>query len=103
MYETSKLVTDASFVAPSETRIMRDEMMPWFGTDGKYGYAPNYFQRWHSRGGGVIFADGHSKFTVSAGNFDQQIVCATGGRSGDPDPESPNNGNAYGDYYGLCD
>jgi prepilin-type N-terminal cleavage/methylation domain-containing protein/prepilin-type processing-associated H-X9-DG protein len=106
-YDTTSVVTDASFAAPAETRIMRDEMMPWFGPPDKdgsrYGYYPSYFQSWHSRGGGTVFADGHAKFTVSSGAFDRQIVCPDGRRSGDPDPNAPGDGNSYGTYYGLCD
>ena len=97
------IVTDASFSFPSETRLMRDEMLPWFGTQEKYGYLPNYFQRWHTRGGGIVFADGHSKFTVSGGAFDQQVVSPQGWKSGDTDPDAPGDGNSYGTYYGLCD
>ncbi len=77
----------AGFALPAETRMMRDEMAPWFGaTDAggqNYGYYPDYYQQWHSRGMGVVFADGHSKFTVSAAQFDAQIVCPAGGRSSD--------------------
>jgi prepilin-type N-terminal cleavage/methylation domain-containing protein/prepilin-type processing-associated H-X9-DG protein len=103
LYDTSRIATEASFALPAETRLMRDEMMPWFGTQDKYGYIPGYFQRWHSRGGGTVFADGHAKFTVSNGEFDKQVVCPAGGRSGDTDPDAPGNGNGYGTYYGLCD
>lgn len=102
-YDISRPVSDAALALPSETRLMRDEMMPWFGTMDKYGYIPGYFQRWHARGGGTVFADGHAKFTISGGDFDRQVVCADGGRSGDPDPNAPGNGNGYGTYYGLCD
>jgi prepilin-type N-terminal cleavage/methylation domain-containing protein/prepilin-type processing-associated H-X9-DG protein len=101
------LVTDASFALPAETRIMRDEEMPWFGPSDvngvRYGYYPTYYQQWHTRGGGIVFADGHSKFTVSSGDFDNQVVCPSGNRSGDPDPNAATDGNYYGTYYGLCD
>ncbi len=100
---TTTTTTDASFVAPSETRMMRDEMMPWFGTMSKYGYLPSYYTQWHSRGAGIVYADGHSKFVVSPGGFDQQVVCAAGGKSGDIDPNAPGDGNGYGTYYGICD
>ncbi|HLK55247.1 MAG TPA: DUF1559 domain-containing protein [Chthonomonadaceae bacterium] len=103
LYTSSRIVTEASFAAPADTRIMRDEMMPWFGTDPKYGYIPGYFQRWHSRGGGIVYADGHSKFVVTSGGFDLQVVCPDGGRSGDPDPNAPGDGNPYGTDYGICD
>ena len=103
--QVSKL---AGFVLPAETRIMRDEMTPWFGptdTGGQYGYTPGYYQQWHSRGMGIVFADGHSKFTVSAKAFDNQVVKPSGERSGDPDPNAPGDGNTYtpAGWYGLCD
>jgi prepilin-type N-terminal cleavage/methylation domain-containing protein len=76
-------VADASFDRPAETRLMRDEMLPWFGGDqdaggAKYGYFPDYYRRWHPRGGGFIFADGHARFLVSAGQFDQLFCDPTG-------------------------
>ena len=108
---TVGVVKLASFAAPAETRIMRDEMAPWFGpTDaaGKYGYfstdpAANYFKQWHGRGMGIVFADGHSKFTVSASQFDNQVVCPAGGRSNETDPNATPANNPYGVYYGICD
>lgn len=99
----TQVTSDAAFQVPAETRMMRDEMLPWFGTMDKYGYLPSWYKQWHPRGGGIVFADGHAKFTVSSGQFDQQAVCTDGSRSGDPDPNSPGNGNGYGTYYGLCD
>ncbi len=107
LYTTTTIVTDAAFALPAETRIMRDEMMPWFGpadVNGvRYGYYPTYYQQWHPRGGGFVFADGHAKFAVSSGDFDHQVVCPAGNRSADPDPNAPADGNTYGNYYGLCD
>ncbi|HZT44307.1 MAG TPA: DUF1559 domain-containing protein [Chthonomonadaceae bacterium] len=104
-YTTTTLVTYAQFAAPSETRIMRDEMMPWFGTMARYGYLPQYYQPWHVRGGGIVFCDGHSKFIVSSSAFDQEVVCPPGQRSGDVDPNAPGDGNTGPDatYYWLCD
>ncbi len=69
-----KTVADADYVYPSETRIMRDEMFPFFDPthdpDGaKYGYTPGYYEQWHPNGGGMVFADGHAKFIVSEGAF----------------------------------
>ncbi len=103
LYTTSKVVPLALFAAPSETRLIRDEMFPWFGTQDKYGYIPGYFKSWHARGGGVVFADGHAKFPVSSGVFDTQVACPEGGRSNDADPNAATDGNSYGTYYGLCD
>ena len=82
---------------------MRDEMMPWFGTDEKYGYVPGYFYLWHPWGGGTVLADGHSKFITSSGAFDNQVVCPSGGKSGEVDPNAPGDLNTYGTFYGLCD
>ncbi len=70
-------VKDSMFARAAETRIMRDEMLPWFGPDmdaggATYGYSgtPFYYAQWHPTGGSFLFADGHAKFTVSAGQFD---------------------------------
>ncbi|MCL5283858.1 MAG: prepilin-type N-terminal cleavage/methylation domain-containing protein [Armatimonadetes bacterium] len=106
LYTTTTIVTLADFALPAETRIMRDEMFPWFSAAedpgcAKYGYdCPppyNYYEQWHPRGGSVIFADGHAQFIVTSGEFDQEVVCPAGGRSGDVDP-------ATGVlYYWECD
>lgn len=95
-YVDDRPVSDASFTAPSDTRIIRDEMFPFF-KQAKYGYFPDYFKQWHGRGGGVVFADGHAKFTVSDGQFDTQVVCPNGERSGDINPST----GAM--YYWDCD
>jgi len=84
-YDYTNIVTDASFVLPAETRIIRDEMFPFFVMD-KYGYYPTWYKQWHTRGGGIVFADGHAKFTVSSADFDNQVVCPGGQRSGDINP-----------------
>lgn len=99
VYTTSNSVTDSSFTVPAETRILRDEMFPFFAPDsaGKYGYYPDYYTQWHPRGGGVVFADGHAKFTVSATMFDSQVACPGGGRSGDLDIATNQT------YYWDCD
>jgi prepilin-type N-terminal cleavage/methylation domain-containing protein len=96
-FDFDRIVTDAMFALPAETRIIRDEMMPFF-TDPKYGYYPDWYKQWHVRGGTTIFNDGHAKFTVSGGQFDKQVVCPGGERSGDPNPA---NGGAM--YYWGCD
>jgi prepilin-type N-terminal cleavage/methylation domain-containing protein/prepilin-type processing-associated H-X9-DG protein len=103
LYTTTNVTTLASLAYPTETRLMRDEMFPWFGTMLKYGYIPGYFQQWHSRGGGTVFADGHAKYTSTNGEFDQQVVCPSGGRSGDIDPNAATDGNPGNTYYWLCD
>ena len=97
-----KLVTDAQFQTPSDTRLMRDEMMPWFSADqdpggARYGYVPpgsgttSYYQQWHPGGATVIFVDGHAKFLPSAAAFNQTAVTPDGKTYNDQDPD---NGNA---------
>ena len=86
-------VTDAQFVTPSDTRIMRDEMFPWFSADqdpggAKYGYAPDYYRQWHPNGGTLIYADGHAKFITSADAFNKNAVT--------PDGKTYNDGYYYG-------
>lgn len=108
------IVTNAQFVFPADTRIMRDEMMPWFSATQDpggvvYGYAPpttggpGYYQQWHPRGGTFIFADGHAKFITRSTDFNNAVVCPDGRRSGDPDPNAATDGNYYSTDYGLCD
>jgi len=94
-----RTVTYAQFQAPSDTRLMRDEMMPWFsaGQDpggALYGYVPpasgttGYYQQWHPGGATVIFMDGHAKFLVSAALFNRTAVTPDGKTYNDPDPTS---------------
>ena len=94
---TVKTVTNAQFTAPSDTRIMRDEMMPWFGADkdpggALYGYVPpasgttSYYQQWHPGGGTFIFEDGHAKFITSADSFNKIAVTPDGKTYNDIDP-----------------
>jgi len=85
-YTYTQIVRDADFVVPAETRLMRDEMLPWFGIDEAYGYLPDYFRQWHPQGGGFVFADGHAKFVSSSMEFDRMAVHPAGYRSGDTDP-----------------
>ncbi len=91
---------------PAESRIIRDDMQGFFdakvtpGACARYGYdcppPDNYFTRWHSQGGTLIFADGHAKFFSSAGGFDNTIVNPEGNRSGEPHPKK-------GSWYYACD
>ncbi len=105
-YTTTQIDTLASLEYPSNTRLMRDEMMPWF-VDPKYGYYPQYYSQWHPRGGGIVFADGHAKFVVSAAQFDDESVCPGGEKSGQVDPNAATDGNSgypgYPVYYWMCD
>lgn len=79
LFTTTSLVKDSMFDKPSQTRIMRDEMLPWFGPDedaggAKYFYGPAYFRMWHPTGGTFLFADGHAKFVNNAAQFDAMLV-----------------------------
>lgn len=80
----TRIVRDGSFVSPANTRIIRDEMMPWadpkVDTAGKYFYE-GWYRQWHSRGATIIFADGHAEFVTSAQRFDEQYVSPEGVRS----------------------
>lgn len=106
-YDFSRTVVETMIEYPAETRAMRLEMMPFFSrkvdTDcSRYGYdcdAPyDYFRMWDSVGGRMIFADGHAKNIVSAGQFDRTRVDAFGHMSGEADPNSWS-----GTWYGTCD
>lgn len=106
-YDYTQMVTETQIEFPSESRIMRLEMLPWFSRKSdpdcsRYGYdcdAPyNYYRQWSSKGGSIIFADGSARFVVSGGAFDQQRVNPTGRRSGEADPTSWS-----GTWYGTCD
>lgn len=99
-------VTNAQFTAPADTRILRDEMMPWASADqdpggSLYGYVmpasgtKNYYQQWHSGGSTFIFEDGHAKFITSGGAFNQIDVTPDGHCYNDTDAS----GNPY--YYGY--
>ena len=95
------VVTDSQFTTPSDTRIMRDEMFPWFSkdvdTDGsKYRYVPptadqNYYQQWHPGGGTMIFQDGHAKFITSADAFNKTAVTPDGKTYYDINPATGEN------------
>jgi len=88
-----RIVRETEMAFPSESRIMRVEMLPWFeGQCDKYGYdcpAPyNYFTMWSKLGASLVFADSHAKFLVNAGQFDNTRVDAEGHKSGDIDPDT---------------
>ncbi|MBC8103012.1 MAG: DUF1559 domain-containing protein [Cytophagales bacterium] len=92
----AQTITDASFQFPAETRLMRDEMFPWFGPAkdavNKFGYGPytgypnGFYGPWHGNGGGVVYADGHAKFCASEGQF-RKIYGSPDGRSFDSTPQ----------------
>ncbi|MCW3058384.1 MAG: prepilin-type N-terminal cleavage/methylation domain [Capsulimonas sp.] len=85
-FAVTKLITDSMFDVPAQTRIMRDEMFPWFSDQSDpsgalYGYAgasPSYFAQWHPRGGSMVFADGHAKFIASQTAFNATAVTLDG-------------------------
>lgn len=77
------IVKDGEFEFPSQTRIMRDEMMPWAGpredpNGSRYYYYPDWYREWHPGGATVIFADGHAQFVTNASDFDQERVSPDG-------------------------
>jgi prepilin-type N-terminal cleavage/methylation domain-containing protein len=105
---TDQIVNESTITYPASTRIMRDEMFPVFerrlvpDACVRYGYdcdAPyNYYRRWHTTGGTMIFADCHAKHIVGVGGFDNTFVDPDGHRSGDAYPD-PN----VGTWYWACD
>jgi prepilin-type N-terminal cleavage/methylation domain-containing protein/prepilin-type processing-associated H-X9-DG protein len=102
----TQIVNESAVEFPAQTRIMRDEMIAAFDSKltvnacEKYGYdcpAPwNYYTKWHSNGGTLIFADGHAKFVAGSAGFDNSMVNPEGNRSGDPHP-------TRGTWYWACD
>ncbi len=104
---STSIVNDSSIELPSDSRIMRLEMFPFFSRTvdfgcARYGYdcdpPYNYYKQWGSTGGSMIFADGHAKHIASSGAFDKSIVDPSGHASGDPDASSWS-----GTWYGNCD
>jgi prepilin-type N-terminal cleavage/methylation domain-containing protein len=97
---------------PSNTRIMRLEMFPFFagecsnspndGGDDNMGYgydcaAPyQYYRPWSSLGGSVILSDSHAKHVANAGQFDNTAVDPDGDLSGAPNTD-------FGTWYYACD
>jgi prepilin-type N-terminal cleavage/methylation domain-containing protein len=107
-FDFDRMVRESQIEFPSETRMMRIEMMPFFSRSvtrdacERYGYdcdPPNdYFRTWGQTGGTVIFADGSARKVPNSGRFDQIRVNPDGDRSGDPNPDS-----WTGTWYGACD
>lgn len=100
-------VSESMIEFPSETRIMRLEMMPWFAKSkdpncASYGYdcdpPYNYYKQWSGRGGTLIRADGSAKFITGKGQFDDSRISPDGRKSGEPDATSWS-----GTFYGICD
>ncbi|MBS1705630.1 MAG: prepilin-type N-terminal cleavage/methylation domain-containing protein [Armatimonadetes bacterium] len=105
-FTISTSVTESSLENPSNSRLIRLEMMPFFkGQCERYGYdcaAPyNYYRTWSDRGGSVVFSDGSARFVTSTARFDEQAVNPAGNKSGDVNPNS-SNGAPYNTWYYDC-
>lgn len=108
LYPTTSVVNEGAVEFPSNTRVIRIEMFPFFSRQkdpgcAVYGYdcdPVSYYQQWGSIGGSMIFSDSHAKKITSGGQFDSVIVDPPGHRSGDPSSDP----NAWsGTWYSLCD
>jgi len=108
LYTTTTNVNESSVAYPADTRVIRDEMFPFFSMQqdpgcARYGYdcvPVSYYKQWCSTGGSMIFSDSHAKKIVSNGQFDNAMVDPAGHRSGDPSADP----NAWsGTWYSLCD
>lgn len=103
-----RIVTESMVEYPTETRTIRLEIFPFFSRSvqpdacERYGWdcdpPYNYYREWNSRGGNMIFHDGHARFITSADTFDQGRINPRGDRSGDPNPDGWN-----GRWYSICD
>ncbi len=107
--DVTHIVTESEVADPTNSRIIRIEMFPFFAkTDDPgcaiYGYdcSPpyDYYRQWGSTGGSVIFSDSHSKKIPDAGHFDKTAVNPQGNLSGEPTSD-PNAWN--GTWYSVCD
>lgn len=108
-YTFDRVVKETEMAFPSESRVMRVEMMPFFAASkdpgcAMYGYdcpAPNnYFTMWDPLGGSLVFADSHAKFIVNSGQFDKTRIDTEGHMSGQADSDP----NAWsGTWYSVCD
>ena len=106
VYDFTRVVTDSGIEFPSETRLMRSEMFPFFDREfdpdcARYGYdcsPTSYYRAWGSRGGTLIFTDGSARHVTSSGRFDQSRINPAGRQSGEADSTSWS-----GTWYGTCD
>lgn len=106
LFTYTNKVVESMISFPSDTRVMRDEMMSAFDRRNtadacnKYGYdcdpPYNYYRRWHSSGGNMVFADTHAKSIMGVGGFDDALINPEGNRTGDPHPTD-------GSWYWACD
>jgi prepilin-type N-terminal cleavage/methylation domain-containing protein len=106
-YTTTRIVYESEIQFPSDTRIMRLEMFPFFSNKvdtncSRYRYdcppPNNYFRMWNPTGGTMIFADGNARHVSTDAHFDQTRVNPEGNRSGEPRPEDPTR-----TFYRGCD
>lgn len=106
LFDYTKVVFESAVQFPAETRILRDEMFTFFDDEvtqdacARYGYdCPppwNFYRKWHSTGGTMIFADSHARHIGGSALFDDTFVDPEGHRTGDPHDE-------LGTWYWACD
>jgi prepilin-type N-terminal cleavage/methylation domain-containing protein len=103
----SRNVVSTAIEFPAESRAMRLEMFPFFSREhdpgcARYGYdcdpPYDYFKSWSPTGGSMVFVDGHAKFVVNTGQFDETRIDMEGHKSGEPNASSWS-----GTWYGVCD
>lgn len=78
-----RTVTDSEFQYPSETRILREIMLPWFDDPANKYNQRQWYRRWHARGGTILFADGHARFLTSAEDYDRTRYTPAGALTSD--------------------
>jgi prepilin-type N-terminal cleavage/methylation domain-containing protein len=108
MFTQLIVVHEGQVQYPSETRVTRLEVFPFFSRRvipeacERYGWdcdPPfNFFRQWGTRGGSMVLFDGSARTVTTAGAFDRVRVHPEGHRSGDPNPASWS-----GTWYGVCD
>lgn len=104
--DTTVIVSESTVENPSNTRIMRAEMFPFFEKSkdpgcARYGYdcdGTTYFRMWGKTGGTMIFSDGSARVITSNGQFDKTVVNPEGKESGEANAASWS-----GTWYGECD
>jgi prepilin-type N-terminal cleavage/methylation domain-containing protein len=107
-YTTTTVVTESSIEFPSESRVIRQDIMPFFSREqdpgcARYGYdcdfPYDYYRTWSRSTGRLIFADGHAR-NAGRNLFDESRVTPDGRRSG----EASDSPDAWsGTWYSLCD
>lgn len=102
------VVNEGQIQFPSETRVVRLEVFPFFSRRmvadacDRYGWdcdpPYNYYREWGKRGGSMVFADGSARTITTARQFDDARVNPDGNKSGEP-----NSSSWSGTWYGPCD